>query len=84
MDIEKEILEIKERNQKVEADKSWELSFARRIAISLFTYVVAEAWFLIIHEPNSWAKAFVPVVGYILSTLSLRTIRNLWMKIYEK
>jgi hypothetical protein len=80
MNIEQEILQIKGRNKKVEADKAWERSWARRLSISVFTYIVAEAWLLIIREPNSWYKAFVPVVGYILSTLTLPPIKKFWIK----
>jgi hypothetical protein len=79
MDFEKEILQIKERNKKVESDKAWERSWTRRISIAVFTYVVAEAWLLIISEPHSWLKAFVPVVGYILSTLTLPPIKKYWV-----
>lgn len=78
MDIEQEILQIKNRNKKVENDKAWEVSWTRRLSIAVFTYIIAEAWLLIISEPHSWLKAFVPVVGYILSTLSLPPIKRLW------
>jgi hypothetical protein len=80
MDTEKEILDIKERNKKVESDKAWERSWVRRLSIAIFTYIIAEAWLLIISEPNSWLKAFVPVAGYILSTLSLPPIKKFWIK----
>lgn len=79
MEIEQEILKIKERNVRVEQDKAWERSWSRRLTIAVFTYIIAEAWLLIISEPNSWLKAFVPVVGYILSTLSLPPIKKFWV-----
>lgn len=80
MNIEQEILEIRERNKKVEADKAWEISFARRFFISAVTYVFAFWWLFIIAEPKAWLKAFVPVIGYILSTLSLSIIKDRWKK----
>ncbi len=83
MNWEQEILEIQKRNRRVEADKAWETSWARRIAIALFTYAVAAIWLALIREPNILLKAVVPVAGYVLSTLSLRTIRNVWVKFYE-
>jgi len=83
MDLEQEILLIKERNKKVESDKAWERSWTRRLSIAVFTYIIAEAWLLIISEPRSWLKAFVPVVGYILSTLSLPPIKKLWIKLVK-
>jgi hypothetical protein len=78
MDTEQEILQIKERNKKVESDKAWEISWSRRLSIAVFTYIIAEVWLLIIREPNSWLKAFVPVAGYVLSTLSLQPIKKFW------
>lgn len=80
MDIVQEIIEIKQRNQKVEMDKAWEISWTRRILISLLTFIVAETWLVIIHEPNSWLKALVPVFGYILSTLTIPVIKKIWTK----
>jgi len=77
-------LEIKNRNKKVESDKAWERSWVRRLSIALFTYIIAEAWLLIISEPNSWAKAFVPALGYILSTLTLPPIKKFWTKQLNK
>ena len=79
MDTEQEIIQLKERNKKVESEKAWEISLVRKLFISFFTYVVAEVWLCIIHEPNSWLKAFVPVAGYLLSTLSLSPIKKYWI-----
>ncbi len=78
--IEKEIEIIRLRNSKVELDKAWEISWARRIFITLITYLIAWVWLVLIHEPKSWLKAFVPVVGYILSTLTLPPLKNWWIK----
>jgi hypothetical protein len=78
--IEKEIEIIRLRNSKVEMDKAWETSWARRIFITLITYFIAWVWLVLIHEPKSWLKAFVPVVGYILSTLTLPPLKNWWIK----
>ena len=84
MDIEKEISDIKTRNIRVETDKAWEKSFTRRFFISAMTYIVALIWLLMIHDTMPWLKAFVPVIGYILSTLSLPIIKNSWAKKYYK
>ncbi len=78
--IEKEIEIIRLRNSKVELDKAWETSWARRIFITLITYLIAWVWLILIHEPKSLLKAFVPVVGYILSTLTLPPLKNWWIK----
>jgi len=79
MDIEKEIEIIKERNRRVESDKAWETSWTRRLFIVAVTYVVALSWMIIIHESIPYLKAVVPVAGYILSTLSLPVVKELWV-----
>jgi hypothetical protein len=76
---EQEIDLIKERNRRVELDKAWETSWTRKIAIAILTYIVAAIWLLIIKETNFLLKAFVPVVGYILSTLSLGSLKQWWV-----
>ena len=39
-DLEKEIIQIKERNKRVELDKKWETSWTRKICIMILTYIV--------------------------------------------
>mgnify|MGYP001558649214 CR=1 FL=1 len=70
-DIEKELQIIKDRNRRVEMDKAWEISWTRRLFIVVLTYAVASVWLVLINETVWYLKAFVPVAGYILSTLSL-------------
>ncbi len=78
-EIETELKTIRERNNRVENDKAWEVSWVRRFTISIITYIVAAIWLVMIHENNFWLKAFVPVLGYILSTLSLPIIKRYWL-----
>ena len=80
MNIEQEILNIKQRNQKVESDKAWEVSLTRRMFIALVTYIVALIWLYSIKEPSAYLKSLVPVLGYLLSTLSLPFVRKWWAK----
>lgn len=80
MEIEKEIEIIKERNSRVEADKAWEISWTRRLFIAISTYVIAGIWLVVIKDSFPWLKAFVPSVGYLLSTLSLPFIKRWWIK----
>lgn len=80
MDLEQEISEIKERNKKVESEKAWEVSFARKAIIFIFTYVFAVWWLYIIHEQLFWLKALVPSVGYLISTFSLAWFKEFWTK----
>ncbi len=78
MEIEKEIEIIKERNKRVEADKAWEISWTRRLFIVISTYIIAGIWLVVIHDTFPWLKAFIPSVGYMLSTLSLPFVKNWW------
>ena len=80
MDIESEILALKDRNKRVETDKAWEVSFTRKLTIAIITYIAAVVWLSVISEPNMWWKAFIPVAGYVLSTLSLPPIKKWWSK----
>jgi len=78
--LEKEIEIIKERNSRVETDKAWEISWSRRLFIAVSTYIIAGIWLVLIHDTLPWLKAFVPAVGYLLSTLSLPFIKKWWIK----
>ena len=85
MDSKKEIKLIKERNRRVEADKAWETSFARRALITVATYFIVVIFLYSIEAPRPWLNALVPTVGYVLSTLSLPFIKKYWIKnVYKK
>lgn len=80
-ELENEITKIKERNKKVELDKSWETSWTRRICICVLTYIVVVIYSYLINEiSNIWLSSLVPVIGFTLSTVSLKLIRNIWEK----
>ena len=77
MDLEKEIELIKERNKKVELDKKWETSYTRRICICILTYIVVVIYsYLIRYFDNILLSSLVPVIGFTLSTLSIKYIRK--------
>jgi hypothetical protein len=79
-DLQQQIAEIQQRNQRVEADKAWETSWVRRGFIAVATYVFALVWMLIIKNDQPFLTAFIPAVGYVLSTISLTSIKRKWMK----
>lgn len=84
MNIEQELQKIVERNKRVEADKAWEKSKFRVIFILVFTYAIAFVFMVIVGLEKPWLGAFVPVLGYFLSTLSLKPLRKWWIgKIYK-
>ena len=79
MEIEKEIVQIKQRNKRVEQDKAWETSWTRRICIMILTYIVVIIYSYLIRRTNKIAlSSLVPVIGFTLSTLSLKLIRRIW------
>ena len=79
-DIEKRLNAIEQRNKRVELDKSWETSFARKIIITLLTYITIVLFFLIAQLPKPFINSIVPTTGFVLSTLSLPFFKRLWIK----
>lgn len=85
MDLQTEIIQIKSRNAKVEADKAWETSWFRKITIAVLTYLVIVIFFLLNSLPHPFINALVPTIGFILSTFTISLFKKLWLKyIYRK
>jgi len=82
--LEKEINKLKARNKKVETDKSWETSYARRGLLIIFTYLAIGLYLNAIRIENPWLNAIVPSIGFLLSTLTLPYFKNLWIKFSHK
>ena len=81
LELTQEIEKIKERNKKVEMDKAWETSWTRKICICILTYFVVVLYSYIISNVSSiWLSSLVPVIGFALSTLSLKLVRHIWEK----
>lgn len=83
-ELEKEIGKLKERNKRVELDKKWETSLARRGLLIIFTYLAIGFYLNAIHVENPWINAVVPSIGFLLSTLTLPYFKNLWIKLNRK
>lgn len=84
-EIKKEINEIKLRNQRVEADKAWETSSARKISIAIVTYLFMTILFYSLGDARPYVSSLVPTCGYLLSTLGLSLIKRLWLeRLYKK
>ena len=80
-DFEKEIAAIKARNKRVETDKAWETSWTRRLCIMVLTYAIVVLYSATISQvSNVFLSSLVPVMGFLLSTLSLKLIRKAWEK----
>lgn len=78
-ELEREILNIKERNQRVELDKSWETSNTRRICICILTYIVVVIYSYIIKVyDNIFLSSLVPVIRiHIINIVIKNNKRNL-------
>ena len=80
-ELREEIEKIKERNKRVELDKKWETSGLRRICICILTYIVVVTYSYVVRNYNNiYISSLVPVIGFTLSTLSLKYIRKIWEK----
>ena len=80
-ELNNEIEKIKQRNKKVELDKKWETCWTRRICICILTYIVVIIYsYLIRNFDNIFLSSLVPVIGFTLSTLSLKIVRKIWEK----
>ena len=75
-----QIQEIKERNQRVELDKAWETSGIRKTIIAVITYFFVIFFLWLIHAPNIFLNALVPVAGFLLSTLTLSWCKKKWIE----
>lgn len=81
MKIEEEIKKIKDRNKRVELDKAWETSWTRRICIMILTYIVVITYSYFIRKYDYiFLSSLIPVIGFALSTLSLKLVRKIWEK----
>ncbi|MBU1199179.1 MAG: hypothetical protein KKF46_00550 [Nanoarchaeota archaeon] len=83
-DIKKELQQIKTRNKRVEADKAWETSWARRMLITLLTYLVIVIFFYVAGLPKPFLNSIVPALAFLLSTLTLGLIKKIWLKKHLK
>jgi uncharacterized membrane protein required for colicin V production len=65
----------------VELNKKWETSYTRKICICILTYIVVVIYSYLINKiSNIFLSSLVPVIGFTLSTLSLKIVRNVWEK----
>mgnify|MGYP003396178354 FL=1 len=78
-ELKNEIIEIKKRNARVEADKAWETNLARKILVAILTYVVVVLFFVAAELPKPFINPIVPTLGFLLSTLSISYFKTLWL-----
>lgn len=83
-ELQQELQKIHERNKRVEANKAWETSWTRKVVLFVVTYFVIALTLTTIHNPQPWINAFIPAIGFFLSTLTLPFIKNYWLKHHYK
>ncbi|HLC65209.1 MAG TPA: hypothetical protein VJI46_03745 [Candidatus Nanoarchaeia archaeon] len=82
-DLGRRIKQIENRNKRVEADKSWEISYTRRILLTIFTYLTVGFYLNAIEISRPWLNAIIPAIAFMLSTLTLPIFKKLWLR-YQK
>ena len=79
-DLEQRVAAIEDRNARVQIDKAWETSWVRRGSIAMITYLCSMILLVLLEHNGAYQHALIPVMGYVLSTLSLPFIKNWWGK----
>jgi hypothetical protein len=83
-ELKDEIARIKERNARVEADKAWETSSARKAVIAVFTYALSVLILISIGAPQPFLNALIPAFGFLLSTMTFQAFKGLWVERFYK
>jgi hypothetical protein len=78
--LEEAVARIEARNQQVAGDKAWETSFARKALVAVLTFAFTALVFLSIGAEAPLRNAFIPMTGYVVSTLSLRWMKHRWLR----
>ena len=78
-DIAKRVDALETRNRRVDSDKAWEVSWTRRVSIMLLTYFVVVLYLKFVVHIDPWINALVPIIGFLLSNLTLSFIKNEWL-----
>ncbi|EKD67796.1 MAG: hypothetical protein ACD_48C00215G0001 [uncultured bacterium] len=80
LDLIQRVANIEERNRNVEADKAWETSWLRRVLVAILTYSVIILFFFTAQLPKPFVNAIVPTLGFLLSTLTVSSVKRWWLK----
>ncbi|PIZ70640.1 hypothetical protein COY07_06365 [Candidatus Peregrinibacteria bacterium CG_4_10_14_0_2_um_filter_43_11] len=78
--ITQRIEAIETRNKKVEADKAWETSWARKILIAIITYLLIVIFMSIAGFKKPFLEAIVPATAYLISMSIIPQFKTWWIK----
>jgi hypothetical protein len=76
--LEERVAKLEARNRRVEADKAWEISWARRFAIMVLIYITVAFYLHFVIHIDPWINALVPVIGYTVSTFTIGFLKKRW------
>ena len=77
--IKQDVAQLKARNARVELDKAWETSLFRKLLVAGLTYIVILIFLASMNFPRPFISAIVPTIGFILSTLTVRAVKQWWV-----
>lgn len=77
--LQEEVEKIKERNQRVEADKGWETSKIRTAFIALVTFVLVFIFMEFSPGQAPLPNALFAVIAYWISTETYGILKNWWL-----
>jgi len=76
--LEERIEKLETRNKRVEFDKAWETSWARRLSVMMLIYLTVVFYLHFVIHINPWVNGLVPVIGYSVSTLTIGFLKKHW------
>lgn len=74
-----DIMELKLKNKKIEADKAWETSWTRRGIIGIVTYIIVAAWLAMLGVEHNLIHALVVVGSYLVAIAILPMLKKYWV-----
>lgn len=84
IELERRVAAIEERNRRVEGDKAWERSVARRLVIAVITYLIVLSYGCTMGADRPFLTAVVPTVGFLLSTITVPVIKRYWVQRHNR
>lgn len=81
MNFKHEIIKIKKRNTRADADKAWERSFFRCVLTSLIAYGFVAYLFKVLNVVEFWKEAVIPGVAFFLIQVLLFILKRAWLKL---
>ncbi|HEY5442617.1 MAG TPA: hypothetical protein VIJ68_03700 [Candidatus Saccharimonadales bacterium] len=79
LNLEERVAKLEARNRRVEGDKAWEVSWARRLSIMLLIYITIVFYLHFVIHINPWVNGLVPVIGYFVSTFTVSLLKRRWL-----